>query len=318
VTVTVDQAFANLLSLENRPIQDIFGEVLAERNKQRESDCFIFRLLALGQINELAELKRDCDIYIRELGLKEAQRKCRDEIMGAVRLSPREFNARCGDFWAEMAAVRVLADEHFYRFRPFARKEGKRTSDYLANLESVPAYVEVKNLHANEIILDIFVREIRKAYSRQSSSYAFHLRVDHPYDHRPTGEQERIIRDFIQRIGGRQPPFREALNLVNFQATVDVTAGEGNAHLCRAVGGNYPEPVNEEWLLKKVRNKAEEALGQMPVDYHVRALVVNVDSTTAMLSSDFFEKAQQEIRDVFMENIRPYVLHFRRLIKTDH
>src|SRR3981081_2499430 len=133
VTAPVDEAFENLLSLENRPIQDIFGEVLAKRTKQRESDCFIFRLLALGQIHELVELKRDCDIYLRELGLKEAQRKCRDEIMGAVRLPPREFNARCGDFWAEMAAVRVLADDHFHGFRPFARKEGERTSDYLAN-----------------------------------------------------------------------------------------------------------------------------------------------------------------------------------------
>jgi hypothetical protein len=313
VTATVDQAFRDLLLLENRPIHDIFGEVLAKRTKQRESDCFIFRLLALGQIHELDDLKRDCGIYIRELGLKEAQQKCRDEIIGAVRLPSGDFNARCGDFWAEMAAVRVLSDDHFHRFKPIARKQ-QRTSDYLANVESVPAYVEVKNLHANEIILDVFVREIREAHGRQPSSYAFHLRVDYPYDHRPTGEQERIIRDFIQRIEGRQPPFRAALDLVNFQATIDVTAGDGNAHLCRAVGGDYPEPVNEEWLLKKVRNKAEEALGQMPADDHVRALVINVDSTTAMLSSDFFEKAQQEIRDVFVGSVRPYVLHFRHVI----
>jgi hypothetical protein len=97
-------------------------------------------------------------------------------------------------------------------------------------------------------------------------------------------------------------------------ATIDVAAGDGTAHLTRGVGGDWPEPINYDWLLAKVRNKAEEARGQMPDGEHSNVFVINVDSTTAMLSSDFIHRAEQEIAAVFDGKVRPYVLHFRHSV----
>jgi hypothetical protein len=173
LTETTERALQNLLLPEYRALRDVFGDVLTKRSKQRESDCFIFRLLERNQVHELRDLNRDCAIYVREVGLEEAHRKCKGELSGAVTRPPREFNARCGDFLAEIAAIRVLSGDSFHRFRPIAknRRDGA-TNDYHAHREQVPAYVEVKNLHANDTILDVFIREIGRAYERQPSAYS--------------------------------------------------------------------------------------------------------------------------------------------------
>ncbi len=314
MTETTELALENLLLPEHSALRDIFGDVLTKRSTQRGSDCFIFRLLAHNHVHELGELNRDCSVYIRELGLEEAKRKCRRELKGMERRPMREFNARCGDFLAEMAAIRVLSNDGFYQFRSIAESQPE-TNDYRAYWRQVPAYVEVKNLHANETILDVFKREIGRAHQRQPSAYAFDLRIDYAFDYPPTGEQERIIRDFIPRIGGRKPPFRETLNLVNGLATIDVTVGAGTTFLCRGVGGDWPEAVNHEWVLRKVREKAEQGREQIPIGDHMKVFVINVDSTNAVLPFDFVGNAEQEIREVFGNNVRPYVLHFRHSVK---
>lgn len=299
--------------IANSPaITALFGEVLAKRRKERESDCFIFRLLHPGLSHELSALEGDCNVYIRELGLQEAQKKCRHEIKGFVSRPRREFDGRCGDFWAEIAAVRALSQDNFHGFRPLPNTQnGIRVSDYAAKRNNIPAFIEVKNIHANETLLDVFTREIAEAYEAEPSAYRFHLMVDYPFDKAPTREQERLIRQFIRELKAKTPPFRKKLDLITSSADIDVTAGSGTAHLCRLVGGESPEPIDEEWLLKKVRNKAEEAVGQMRVSRDLRVLVVNVDTTTAMLSLDFVRKAKAEIREVFREDVEPYILHFR-------
>jgi hypothetical protein len=91
-----------------------------------------------------------------------------------------------------MAAIRVLSGDGFHGFKAIHKKqEDGTTSDYKAHLEHVPAYVEVKNLHTNDTIFDVFIREIGRAYERDPSRYAFHLCIEYAYDHLPTGEQER-------------------------------------------------------------------------------------------------------------------------------
>jgi hypothetical protein len=44
---------------------------------------------------------------------------------------------------------------------------------------------------------------------------------------------------------------------------------------------------------------------------HIKVLVINVDTTNAMLDWGFVEAARQKMREAFDGDVRPYVLHFR-------
>jgi len=314
VTQAAEHVLQSLTHYE--AIRELFGDVLTKRRKQNDSDSFIVRLLDRNQMHDLVALNRDCAVYIRELGLAKAKQRCRNEVGGVFKRQAREFNMRRGDFWAEMAAIRVLLTKGFQKFELVGQnQQNGATNDYRAWLGDTPAYIEIKNLHPNETVFDVFIREIGRAYDNEPSNYSFHLTSDYASEYPPTGEQECLIKDFILTIKGRTPPFRERLSLIRGIATVDVSAGAGDAHLCRGVGGDCPEPVDEDWLLRKVRSKAEEARRQIPGGNHVKVLVLNVDTTSAMLNFQFVEEATRQIREVFAGEIRPYVLHFRSLVE---
>jgi hypothetical protein len=153
------------------------------------------------------------------------------ELMGDVKRPAREFNRRCGPFWAEMAAVRVLAEDGFHTFKSLANQQDVQTSDCHAFQNQRSAYIEVKNLNPNDTVFDFLLDEIRNAYEKNPVGYRFHLVLTYPYDDPPTREQERLISAFIQRIRGRQTPFSEVLDLLKAPATIEATDGEGRAGL---------------------------------------------------------------------------------------
>jgi hypothetical protein len=165
VTVTdqTNEAMLNLWSPRWGAIRDVFGTVLEKRSKQHDPNCFLLNSLATNaRVLEL--VNDDCAVYVRELGLLDARKKCERDLLGQVEGPAGEFNGACGDFWAEMAAIRVLAKKGYREFRAIFKKQfDGTTSDYEANLGARGAHIEVKNMRSNKTVLDVFDREIRNA-----------------------------------------------------------------------------------------------------------------------------------------------------------
>lgn len=310
---TVAEALNNLELPQYSSIRAIFGKALVKRSKQKEVRCALFNLLAT-RAHPLELLNEDCASYIAEIGLVDAQRKCNSDVLGNAGRPFVDFNGSCADFWAEMAAIRVLRDKGYSRFCAIHKELADgTTSDYEACHGDARAYIEVKNMRPNKTILDTFDKEIRRRYGMEPSKYAFNVAVDYPYDNRPTGEQEGRISGFLKSIRGRKPPFHETLDLVEAIAHVTVLEGRGTALMTRGVGPESPEPLNKAWFLSKIRAKAEVAFSQMKDVNRVKVLVINFDSPSGSISADFIPSAQEVIREVFNGAVDPYVLLYRYL-----
>src|ERR1700720_695095 len=226
----------NLSRPEYSALRTVFGKVLEARSKQPQADCSVLNLLA-KKAHPLELLNEDCAIYVREVGLEDTAKKCNRELLGLVERPAREFNGGCGDFWAEMAAIRVLASKGYSRFRPiFTMESDGTTSDYEGYLETAPAHIEVKNMRANKTIVDLFAREIRALYASTPAEYSFNIGVDYPYDDAPSAAQERTIREYVSSLRGGSPPFKEQLDLGDATAWVNVVAGSGTASMIRGIG----------------------------------------------------------------------------------
>ncbi len=310
---TVAEALKNLELLQYSSIRAIFGKVLVKRSEQKELRCTLFNWLAT-RAHPLELLNGDCVIYIAEIGLPDAQRKCNSDVLGNVGRPFVDFNGSCADFWAEMAAIRVLRDSGYSQFRAIHKKLADgTTSDYEACRRDAPAYIEVKNMRPNKTIFDTFDKEIRRRYEMEPSKYAFNVAVDYPYDNRPTGEQEGRILGFLESIRGRKPPFHETLDLVEAIAHVNIREGRGTVLMTRGVGSESPEPLDKARFLSKIRDKAGEALSQMKDVNRMKVLVINFDSPSGSISADFIGSAQEVIRGVFNGAVDPYVLLYRHL-----
>jgi hypothetical protein len=219
-----DKAIQNLSLPQYSGIKDVFGRVLEKRNKQRVPDCTLFNWLAI-KAHPLELLNEDCLIYLRLIGLVDAQRKCESDLRGQVGGPAQEFNGACGDFWAEMAAIRVLASKGYDRFRAIhAEQPDGTTSDYEAYRAEVAAHVEVKNMRANKTVVDVFDREICRLHGSNPADYAFDIRVDYPFDNLPTGGQERIIRECVSSLRSCIPLHRGVLAALGQKITPDFLA----------------------------------------------------------------------------------------------
>lgn len=314
---SIQVALENLALPQNRPIAEVFGRILEKRSTQRDPSCFIFRLLEHGSNHYLRQLNDDCDVFSRELGAEEARRKCEKEVKGVVSRPPKDFNRRCGDFLSEMAAIRELRKDGFTDFKAIYNQFLELgTHDYVAARGTMAARIEVKNLHANETVLDVLSRSLAGAHEREPAGFPFHLGIDYPYDNYPTAAQERTIRDFVVGLRGLKPPFRTTLDLADAIASIEVTEGQGTAHLTRGGGGSWPEPLNYHWLLGKVRAKAEDARSQFPNGDYLKVLVVNIDSPSGMLSFDFLRQARDEAKSVIGGDVLVYLLLYGHLARV--
>lgn len=311
---SIAEAMENLLLPQYSSIRDVFEKVFVERSKQAQPGCALLSLLA-DRGWPLEPLNEDCAIYVREIGMADASKKCHGDVLGKVGRPGDEFNGACGDFWAEMAAIRVLVSKGYERFRAIHKQlpDGS-TNDYEAYLGDSPAYVEVKNMRANKTVTDFFDREIRGLYESEPAGFAFDIAVDFPYDDPPNGEHERRIRAFVKTLRGRKPPFREELDLVDAVARINVVAGAGRARMIRGMGSDSPEPLNKERFLGKIRDKAAEAFGQMKNDQRLKVLVVNFDSPSGSIAEDFIRDGEDEIRGVFGGAVNPFVLLYRHYV----
>lgn len=309
----VTEAFKNLEMPEYSAIKAVFGKVLQKRSTHNESRCSLFNLLAL-RADPLRRLNEDCSIYIDEIGPEDAQRKCNADVLGNAKRPFVEFNGSCGDFWAEIAAIRVLSGAGYSQFRAIHRElPDGTTSDYEACRGGAAAYIEVKNIRPNKTVLDAFDKELRRLYDAEPTQFAFSVEVEFPYDTPPTPEQERRIVGFLESIRGLQPPLGRELDLVDSLAQITIRTGEGTVLMTRGVGPKSPEPIGKEWFLSKVRAKAEEAASQMRNVNRIKVLVINFDSPSGSLSLDFIHSAQEVMREAFNRAVDPYFLLYRYL-----
>lgn len=310
----VEQALKCLSQPQYVAIKYVFGKLLEKRAKQEQADCLLFRLLRNGEREYwFLQLKEHCTAYVQELGRDAATRKCHTELQGEVGRPAKEFDRRCMDFWAEMAAIQVLAVDGFRDLRPINKTRDPGTNDYFGRLGQQAAYIEVKNLHANETLLDVLGRELALAVSREPSAYTFRLRLNYPFLRRPKVGQERAIREFVAALRGRKPPFRESIILGDEVVTVDGFDGSG-VFQTMGVGTAWPEPLDEEWLLGKVREHANTARGQIPNGDHLKVFVINIDTASASISEEFIQRAESEILEVFDGNVYRKVLFFREAL----
>lgn len=275
---TTSESLTNLELPQYSSIKALFGRVLLKRARFEQPDCTLFRWLA-REIHELQFLNEDCAVYIGEIGLEDALRKCHREVLGNVRLPFLQFNGSVADFWAEIAAIRVLRSKGYTRFRAIhGQQPDGSTSDYEAYRGDQPLYIEVKNMRPNKTVQHVFEREIQRLHENDPHHYAFQVVVDYPFDNLPTGDQERKIREFLKSIRGRKPEFHESLDLGEAVARITVREGGGTASMTRGISFESPEPLRKEWFLGKIRNKAEEAYVQMNNVSRPKVLVVNFDS----------------------------------------
>jgi hypothetical protein len=311
---SIRAAILNLQSDRFRPVLGVFGKVIRQRIKYSDPRCAL--LGVLSQAGWPADpLIEDCSAYIAELGLQDAQRKCNADVLGNSRRPNWEFNGAFGDFWAEMSAIKILANEGFTAFQPlYTRQEDGTTSDYAAQHQQTPAYIEVKNIRSNKTVTDVFDGSIGLLHRSYPSQYAFRLQVDYSYDEPPTAEQERRIVGFVTSLRGRTPEFVECLDLIEGTASITVMAGDGSAFMCRGMGPDSPEPLNKERFIKRVRQKSEEALAQMRSDTRMKVLVINYDAPSAMISEDFVIDGKTEMIEVFNGDVKPYLLFYRSLV----
>jgi hypothetical protein len=257
-------------------------------------------------------LNEDCGIYVRELGLVDARKKCEKELLGQVKGHAREFNGAFGDFWSELVAIRELSSDGYHRFSPIYKEQPDgTTADYEGYLGKRRAHIEVKNMRANETILDVFDREIHRLHKTNPSEFGFKIEVRYPYDKWHTAEQERKIRAFIPTLRGRQPPFEDSLDLSDAAAHIRVLDGVGTAYMTRGVGPTSPEPLSKDKFLAKVRDKADEASLQMRNSKYLKVPVINLDSPSGSISEDFVQDAKAIVRAAFSGDVQPYVLLYR-------
>ena len=313
MTDGIERAMQNLSLPQYSNIRTLFERVLTARSKQRHSGCAVLGMLAKSA-DILKLLDEDSAIYLREIGVPDARKKCESDLLGQVKRPEIEFNGAFGDFWSEIAAIRVLASKGYHHFRAIHTKQSDgKTSDYEAYLGDMPAYVEVKNMRANKTIVDVFHREIRQFHRSDPTGYAFNIRVDYPYDNPPTGAQERAIHKYVASLRGRKPPFRESLDAGDAAVRITVKEGSGTAMMMRGIGPETPEPLSKERFLAKIHDKAEEALAQMKDKQRVRVLVINFDSPSACIAKEFIYDAEEVVRTVFNGAVQVYVLHYRYL-----
>jgi hypothetical protein len=307
----VREAMLNLSATEYSAIRDVFGTVLEKRSKHDKPDCALLNLLATRH-HLLELLNEDCGIYVRELGLVDARRKCEKELLGQAVGRAREFNGAFGDFWSEIAAIRVLSDEGYHRFKPiFKEQSDKTTADYEAFRGADRAHIEVKNMRSTETILNVFDEELRRLHDSEPQGYSFNIEVRYPYDKRPTGEQERAIRAFLSNICGQKPPFERSLDLNDAVAQIKVIEGNGTVFMSRSLTLDSAESLDKEKFLAKVRDKADEALAQMRNSQCLRVLVINFDSASGSISDEFVWDAKNVISAQFNGRVEPYVLLYR-------
>ena len=260
-------------------------------------------------MDPLRRLNADCCIYIEAIGLKDAQRKCDADVLGNAKQIAAEFNGSCGDFWAEIAAIRALKQAGYSNFRAIhGQQHDRTTSDYEASLKGEPAFVEVKNVRSNKTVFDTFTKELKRLHGFEPSMFSFHIVIDYPYDRFPTPEQERRIRAFLNSLRGVTPPCERTLDLVDAQSRITVMAGEGTVAMTRFIGPSSPEPLSKEWFTSKIRSKAEEAHRQMKNSSALKVLVINFDSPTGSLSGDFVTEARRIMAEVFDGNVNPFFL----------
>ena len=313
MTGLANEALQNLTRPEYSGIRHVFRKVLIARSKQPQSDCTLLTWLTT-KARSLELLNEDCLTYLHSIGLEDAARKCRADLLGQATRSAEEFNGACGDFWAEMAAIRTLAAQGYDGFCAIhvAQPDGT-TSDYEAFLAGAPAHIEVKNMRVTRTVLDVFDHEIGRCYTSNPAEYAFNIQVRYAYDNAPTAQQERIIRQYVSSLGGRKPPFKETLDLDEAVAQISVVAGSGTVSMIRGIGPTSPEPLSKEKFLAKVHDKADQALAQMKDRQRLRVLVLNFNSPGACVSEDFINDAKNVIKEVLGDEVQPFVLHHRYL-----
>lgn len=309
---TVRVALDNLGMPQYGNMRAVFEKVLLQRSRQQEPRCSLFNLLA-RRADPLDKLNEDCGIYINAVGLADAQRRCNDFLMGNAGRPFLQFNGLCADFWAEMAAIRVLTENGYSQFRAIHKKlpDGS-TCDYEAYRGARLARIEVKNMRPGATMVDAFDREIRRRYAVKPSHYGFNVAVDYPYDNPPTAERERRITSFFDSIRGLNPPFKRELHLGEAVARVTVREGAGTCMMIRGISSESPETLDKERFLRKVRDKAGEAYSQMKGSNHLKVLVINFDSPSGSISDDFILDAQEVMREVFKGTVDPYFLFYRQ------
>ena len=109
--------------------------------------------------------------------------------------------------------------------------------------------------------------------------------------------------------------FQESLKLGDEVATIDAFEGTG-VFQTMGLGEGWPEPLDEDWFLGKVREHANTARRQIPDGNHTKVFVINIDSASGSLSQDFIHRAENEILDVFNSNVYPKVLFFREALSS--
>jgi hypothetical protein len=312
-TETVKQALANLELPEYAGIRTLFRVVLTKRSRSLEPRCTLFNWLAV-KAYPLMQLDNDCDVFAKELGVAEAQRKCHADVLGNIDRPFLEFNGSCADFWSEMAAIRVLKENGYTNFKAIHKKRlDGTTSDYEAARGQDLAYIEVKNIRPTRTILDVFQRELRSLYEKDPQNYSYSLGFEYPYDNPPTAEQERRIKRFLADSAGRPLPFSATVDLGDVTTVVHVEEGFGNTFQTRSISFDSPEPVDKQKFLMKIRQKAEEAYVQMKEEKRLKALVINYDAPSGSVSSDFLSDARAVVKQVFNNAVDVYVLFYRHL-----
>lgn len=310
----VSLALQNLQLPAYNSIRVVFGKALERRSRQKEPNCTIFNWLAL-KAHPLELLNEDCAIYIDAIGVEDAQRKCNSDVLGKTSRPFVEFNGSCGDFWAEMAAIKILKRNGYSRFRPIHKQlSDGTTSDYEAHRGSETVLIEVKNVRPNSTMLDVFNKEIQQLYNRNPCQFGFSIAFEYPYDRRPTAEQEHRIVQFLESLCGVKPPVIKELDLVDAVSKVTVREGFGTAVMTRAIRPSSPEPLSMEWFSSKIRSKAEEAYSQMKNSSGHKVLVINFDSPSGLLSTDFVDEARKVMVEVFNGEVDPYFLVYRDMV----
>jgi len=296
------------------------------------------RLLEEENEQILALWEKPCGLYLHAVkSASDAVAKVELELTGAAHtLSQTVFDARLGDFFAEIAVVAGLFNRGFHDFVPLIPpqiKKGKTLSapDYrctvpLAALESENftvgdiAYLEVKNLRAPVGITDAFAQAYTRLSSVNPDLRRFRFSLGHYWDNTASDEQIEAINNFLIEFSERPVAKRMRLSLPEgVEVEVQAIEEPGGVSMMRAIGGDHPWGpfTKDERFFSKATSKIQQGIGQLSsCPSSTRILALNIQTPDAVFPADYGIRLQKIVRHESNGTVECILFSFNHYIDT--